>query len=292
MTDKMKYVQDSSILFKDTAADLAQTMLQSALDAAKRDLQQFDVQTQNKLIAFEERLNNLPNTGGNTISDERLEDLFKQLQDNAKFAALFATACINLDGVKYTNASLLEAIYLAPKVAEVNFNYDVGFNKISARIDLTDGRAVLMDRTWQRISGDNDPDEIWQERYFTNAWPNAIAGEPNFVVDVYENWVKRPNGVFQRLKSTNFIFSLAGSACPFDGMPSGIDINKDGIIGTPSAQPGTTDPNAGTGTTDPVNPDPNAGTGTTDPVNPDPNAGTGTNIPDPNDPNTDPGYQP
>ena len=309
MADKLKHTQDSSVLFKDMAADLSYAMLQSALDSAKRDLQAFDVQTQNKLIEFEGRLNNLPTGGGDAISDERLEDLFKQLQDNAKFSALFANACVQLDGVKYTNNSLLEAYYLAPKFAGVDYQYDSNYKKIAAIIALTDGRAVLMDYTFNKVSGDNDPDEIWRGRYSTNAWPSAaIAGEPNFEVEVYEDWVKRPTGAWQCLKHTNFIFGLAGTPCPFDSMLSGIDINNDGVIGTPTINPNPLDPNAGTGdagtgTTEPPPVDPNAGTGdtgtgTTEPPPVDPNAGTGdtgTNIPDPNDPNADPGntgYQP
>ena len=229
-------------LFRQASANQSKSMMTCFLDKAALERQNFQSAVNNQLQEMRELINALPVGGG--ISDTRLETLFRQLMQSPKMAALFNSACQLIDGVSYSNASIIKFLLERPQVVKKEFlsSETDPLAIIGAKLTLTGNREVMLTYTETLLSADGVSPRVVKHAFSTEAWPTSggavLAAEAYAIKEYYtSNYANGCNDATEIVREqTDFVFEMAGtlSPCPIDGLTADLDINGDGTIGDPA----------------------------------------------------------
>ena len=247
MTSHVAHVVPSdslfSTVFRQASAKQTKSMLTCFLDKAALERQNFQSSVNNQLQAMRDLINGLPS--GGSISDARLESLFQQLMQSSKMAALFNSACQVIDGVSYSNASIVKFLLERPQVVKEEFisSETDPLTIIGAKFTLTGNRQVMLAYQEDVLSQPGAMPRVVKHKFSTDAWPTVggamLAAEAYAIKEYYTN--SYTNGCSDETEilreQTNFVFELVGTLtpCPLDGLSADLDIDGNGIIGDPAA---------------------------------------------------------
>ena len=230
-------------VFRQASAKQVKSMMGCFLDKAALERQNFQAAVNNQLQELRELMNALPSGGG--ISDTRLETLFRQLMQSPKMAALFNGACQVIEGVSYSNASIIKFLVERPQIIKKQYiaSETDPLSLIGAKLTLTGNREVMLTYSEQTLSEVGVLPRVVKHTFSTDAWPTAggvmLAAEAYAIKEYYSSTYA--NGCTDETEvlreQTDFVFEMSGTLapCPLDGLTADLDINGDGTIGDPAA---------------------------------------------------------
>ncbi|WP_020396104.1 hypothetical protein [Thiolinea disciformis] len=203
-------------------------------------------QLEERLTTQLQQLRDLINGQTPGVNPSRLEELFKQLMQSEKMRAFFGNACTDVkapDGTikRISNASILRSFINRPQRIRTEFLRDTNQSAYGLKFWLTGDRSATLSIVDVRISADGELPEKWRKNFSTNSWPSD--GLP-ITAEFYSDYLKIPQtdeitGCSYidevELVRTNLVFDYFGSLepCTMTDLPDGIDIDGDGMIGTP-----------------------------------------------------------
>ena len=240
-------------VFRQASRKQSKAMLTCFLDQAQLQRESFQGSVNNQLNELRELINGIqPGTGG--ISDERLETLFQQLMSSPKMAALFSNACMTVNGVRYSNASIIKLLLERPQVVKTQYISSETDPTIiiGAKLELTGNREAVLNYSVETLSEAGATPVVTRHKFSTTAWPAAdgtlLSAEAYSIKEAYASNHSNGCGETEEIirEQGNFVFEMGGvlQPCVIDNLSADLDVNGDGTIGTPAEPPvdgGTTE---------------------------------------------------